>query len=57
MAWSVSRLYAKPTEGGGLQLDVSVTTPSGEAAMLSLTLSSVATGELRALLREILPPA
>ncbi len=57
MTLSVSRVIAKPTRGGGLTLDLSIKTPSGEASVVSLTLTSRATEEVRALLRDILPRA
>jgi hypothetical protein len=55
MTVSVSRVVAKPTPGGGLALDLSIKTPSGDASVVSVTLTSRATDEVRTLLREILP--
>ena len=55
MTWSVSRVRAKPTPGGGLEVDVAFTTASAEASVLTLKLSSRATDEVRALLGEMLP--
>ena len=57
MTVSVSRVVAKPTPGGGLTLDLSIKTPSGDASVVSVTLTSRATDEVRTLLREILPRA
>ena len=55
MTLSVSRVIAKPTRGGGLTLDLSIKTAAGEPSVVSLTLTSRATEEVRALLRDILP--
>lgn len=55
MTWSVSRVRAKPTPGGGLEVDAAFRTASGDASVLTLKLSSRATDEVRALLREMLP--
>jgi hypothetical protein len=55
MTLSVSRVIAKPTAGGGLALDLSIKTEAGETSVVSLTLTSRATEEIRALLRDILP--
>lgn len=57
MTWSVSRVRTKPTPGGGLELDLAVTAPSGQSTTLNVSLSSRAADELRALLRELLPRA
>jgi hypothetical protein len=55
MSWSVSRVRTKPTPGGGLEVDLAVTSPSGESSTLTVSLSSRAADELRTLLRELLP--
>lgn len=57
MSWSVSRVRTKPMAGGGLELDLAVTTPSGEHTTMTVSISSRAADELRALLRELLPRA
>jgi len=55
MTVSVSRVTAKPTPGGGLELDLSIKTSTGDASVVSVTLTSRAAEEVRTLLREILP--
>jgi hypothetical protein len=57
MTVSVSRVVAKPTPGGGLALDLSIKTPSGDASVVSVTLTSRAAEEIRTLLREMVPRA
>ena len=55
MSWSVSRVRTKPTPGGGLEVDLAVTSPAGESTTLTVSLSSRVADELRTLLRELLP--
>jgi len=57
MTVSVSRVISKPTPGGGLALDLSIKTSSGDASVVRVTLTSRAADEVRTLLREILPRA
>ena len=56
MTLSVSRVRTRPTPGGGLEVDLVITTSSGEASSVSLALSSRAIDDVRTLLSEMLPP-
>ena len=59
MILSVSRVKTRLTPSGGLEVDLLLTMPSGEASSVSLApaLSSRATEDARALLREMPPSA
>ena len=53
MILSVSRVKTRLTPSGGLEVDLLITMPSGEASSVSLGLSSRTTEDARALLREM----